>query len=159
MKRLIKADLAGVLNMVPTYFPVPEACVKMEIARLSREEQADFLFLARREKCWLFDIPSVYTPDSYANLAWTYAKHLPKLPVAVLYLHVDKIVEGRPWGSVTLLDYQVTLEDVDQFAPLPLAQRERHIWLLVRRWLRDPRHCSLLEVMEYLKKRGENPWM
>ena len=61
MKRLIKADLAGVLNMVPTYFPVPEACVKMEIARLSREEQADFLFLARREKCWLFDIPSVYT--------------------------------------------------------------------------------------------------
>lgn len=158
MKRLIKADLAGVLSMVPTYFPVPEACVKMDIARLSREEQTDFLFLARREKCWLFDFPSVYTPDSYANLTWTYAKLLPKLPVAVLYLHVDKIVEGRPWGSVTLLDYRVTLEDVERFSPLPPAQRERHIRLLTRRWLRDPRHCSLLDVMEYLKKRGENPW-
>ena len=159
MKRQIKADLAGVLSMVPTYFPVPEACVKMDIARLSREEQADFLFLARREKCWLFDIPSVYTPDNYANLTWTYAKLLPNLPIAVLYIHVDKNVEGRPWGSVTLLDYRAVLEDVEQFSPLPQAQRLRHIRLLTRRWLRDPQHCSLLEVMEYLKERGETPWM
>ena len=158
MKRLIKADLTGVLSMVPTYFPVPEACVKMDIARLCREEQADFLFLARREKCWLFDFPSVYTPDSYANLSWTYTKLLPHLPVAALYLHIDKVAEGRPWGSVTLLDYRTTLEDVERFSPLTTAQRERHIRLLIRRWLRNPQYCSYLEVMEYLKERGEQPW-
>ena len=159
MKRLIKADLAGILSLIPVYFPVPESSVKMDIARLSREEQADFLFLARRDKCWLFDIPSVYTPDSYANLSWTYAKCLPHLPVAAIYLHTDRIMEGRPWGSVTLLDYRTVLEDVERFSPLPQAQRERHIRLMVRRWLRNPQYCSCLEVVEYLKERGEQPWM
>ena len=158
MKRLIKADLTSVLSMVSAYFPVPEACVKMDIARLSREEQADYLFLARREKCWLFDFPSVYTPGSYANLSWTYAKLLPHLPVAALYLHTDKIMEGRPWGSVTLLDYRATLEDMERFSSLSPTQRERHIRLLIRRLCRNPQYCSYLEVMEYLKKRGEQPW-
>lgn len=130
----------------------------MDIARLSREEQAGFLFLVRREKCWLFDPPSIYVPDSYACLTWTYAKSLPHLPVAALYLHVDKIAEGRPWGSVTLLDYGAVLEDVERFSTLPPAQRERHIRLLTRRWRQDPQHCSLLEVVEFLKERGENPW-
>lgn len=145
--------------MVPAYFPVPETCVELDIARLSRGEQTDYLFLVRREKSWLFDFPSVYTPDSYANLTWTCAKHFPHIPAAALFLHAERFVEGRPWGSVTILDYRATVEDVERFSPLTAAQRERHIRLLIRRWLRDPRHCSVREVVEYLKGKGGIQWM
>ena len=62
MKRLIKADLAGILKLAA------EKNDEIETARLLRCEQADFFFLARQGKSWLFDLPSVYTQGSTANL-------------------------------------------------------------------------------------------
>ena len=151
MKRLIKADLGAVLKLAPTYFPVSEKSIELDVAHLNRCDQTDHLFLVRREKSWLFDYGSVYTPDSYANLTWTYGKLAPYLPAAALALHVDQIIEGRPWGSVTILNYQNSIADVEQFSQLPLAQRERHIRLLVRHYTRHPQYCSIREMIEYLK--------
>lgn len=91
------------------------------------------------------------SPDSYANLTWTYGKLAPYLPAAALALHVDQIIEGRPWGSITVLNYQNSIADVEQFSQFPLAQRERHIRLMVRRYTRTARYCSVREVIEYLK--------
>lgn len=130
---------------------------EIETARLLRCEQADFFFLARQGKSWLFDLPSVYTQGSPANLVWIYGKCFPHTPVTAMFLHVDKAVEGIPWGSVTILNYRDSVADVEMFSTLPQAQRERHIRLLIRRYLRSPRHCSMLEVIHYLK-RGENQW-
>lgn len=151
MKKLMKADLIEILNLIPVYLPVTAEHIDLDIARLVRSGETDYLFLARRDKCWLFDLPSVYTPDSYANLAWTYGRVTPHVPVAVLFLHVDKMVEGRPWGSVTLLDYAEAAQDVEIFSPLTQAQRERHIRLIVKRYLRNTRYCTILDVIQYLK--------
>ena len=156
MQKLMNADLTDILNLIPVYLPVTAEHIEPDIAKLGRGEYSDYLFLARREKCWLFDLPSVYTPDSYENLAWTYGTVTPHIPVAALFLHVDKTVEGRPWGSVTLLDYAETVQDVAVFSSLPQAQRERHIRLITKRYLRNVRYCTILDVMQYLKRDEQN---
>ena len=75
-------------------------------------------------------------------------------PVVALYLHTDKAVERLPWGSVTLLDHQTTVEDVRIFSALPESQRERHIRLIVKRYQRRVTYCSMLEAIQYLKREG-----
>ena len=95
----------------------------------------------------------------YANLCWTAYRAVPGGPVIALLLHVDKSVGGLPWGSVTILNYRASVEDVEIFAPLPQAQRERHIRLILRRYLHNPRYCCVREVIEYLKTGGESQWM
>lgn len=151
MKKLIKADLTGVLKLVPVYQAVTETSVEQALAELYRCEQSDYLFWSRREKCRLFDLPSVYTPDSYANLTWTYGTLTPRTPVTALYLHITNTVEGRPWGSVTLLDYPTTAQDVEIFSALPEPERARHIELIRKRCTRNVRYCTILEVIQYLK--------
>ena len=110
----------------------------MSLSKLCRQEFSDYLFLARRGWCGLF---------------------VPGGPVIALLLHVDKSVGGLPWGSVTILNYRASVEDVEIFAPLPQAQRERHIRLILRRYLHNPRYCCVREVIEYLKTGGESQWM
>ncbi|WP_352416761.1 hypothetical protein [Oscillibacter ruminantium] len=151
MKKLIKADLTEILRLVSQYQPVNSGSIETDIAALSRCAHTDYLFLTRREKSWLFDLPAVYTQDSYENLSWLYGAMTPDVPVIALLLHVDKTVEGRPWGSVTLLDYPATAQDVETFAPLPEPERERHIQRITKRYTHHVRYCSLLEVIQYLK--------
>lgn len=155
MKRLIKADLTGIVELLPVYWT--PASVEQTLDRLRRG--GDFLFLARRGRGWLSDFPTVYTPGTEENRIWTYGIAFPHIPVTALFLHVDNSIEGRPWGSVTILDYPATVTDIETFSPLPQAQRERHIRLMIRRYLRNPRYCCLLEVIQYLKSGGECQWM
>lgn len=123
----------------------------MSIARLCRQEYTDFLFLARTPWCWLFDLPTVYDSGTYANLCALAYQGVPGGPVIALFLHIDKTVEGLPWGSVTLLDYPTAAQDVGIFSELPPPQREQHIRLMVRRYTRNARYCSVREVIGYLK--------
>ena len=84
----------------------------MSLSKLCRQEFSDYLFLARRGWCGLFDFPAIYEKDSYANLCWTAYRAVPGGPVIALFLHIDKTVEGLPWGSVTLLDYPTAAQNV-----------------------------------------------
>lgn len=151
MKKLIRADLSAILSLLPAYQPVEASDLELDLIKLQRGGQADYLFLARREKCWLFDPPRVYEPGSYENLCWRACQDRAGWPVLALFLHVEKIVDGRPRGSVTLLDYLETAHDVEQYSKLPAPQRERHWKLLVRRYLQKVQYCSILEVIQYLK--------
>lgn len=155
MKRLIKADLTGIVELLPVYWT--PASVEQALDLLRRG--GDFLFLARRGRGWLSDFLTVYTQGSEENRIWTYGIAFPHISVAPLFLHVDESIEGRPWGSVTILDYPAAVRDIETFSPLSQAQRERHIRLMIRRYLRNPCYCCLLEVMEYLKSGGESQWM
>lgn len=136
---------------MPQYQPVNSGSIESDIAALFRCAHTDYLFLARREKSGLFDLPAVYTEGSYENLSWLYDTTTPDVPVIALLLHVDKAVEGQPWGSVTLLDYPATARDVEIFAPLPEPERARHIQRITKRCTHHARYCSLLEVIQYLK--------
>lgn len=136
---------------MPIYQPVEEKYVEKVLKDLARCEQADYLFLSRREKCHLFTLPAVYTPDSYENLTWTYGTTTPLIPVTALFLHVIKTVESRPWGSVTLLDYTATAQDVETVSALTEPERERHIQLIRKRFTRNVRYCTILAVIQYLK--------
>ena len=82
---------------------------------------------------------------------WLAFRGMAMWPVVALFLHVDRVAEGRPWGSVTLLDYQAVAKDIATFSPLPQAQRERHIKLLVKRYTQRPGLCSMLDMIHYLK--------
>lgn len=153
MKKLIKADLADILQLVSAYLPVRETSVKAAQDELCRCGHSDYLFFARRDKCFLLSLPAVYTPGSYENLCWTYGTLTPCVPVVALFLHIAKTVENRPWGSVTLLDYPAVAQDVETFSALPEPERTEHIRLIQRRCTRSARYCTILEVIEYLKKR------
>ena len=134
--------------------------VEREVAELQRFRHTDYLFLAWNGRCRLSTLPAVYEPDTPANLDWLAYRGVTPWPVVALYLHTDKAVERLPWGSVTLLDHQTTVEDVRIFSPLPESQRERHIRLLSKRYANHTCYCSMLEVIQYLKTgRGESQWM
>ena len=76
----------------------------LDVRKLARCEASDYLFLARREKSYLFPIEDVYVPDSYAYLCWTAYTLLPDVPVDAFYLHVEG-TDLRPRGPVVLLPY------------------------------------------------------
>ena len=151
MKRLIKADLAAILRLAGEYRFLAADRLELSIGRLCRQEYTDFLFLARTPWCWLFDLSAVYDSGTYANLCALAYQGVPGGPVIALFLHIDKTVEGLPWGSVSLLDYPTAAQNVGAFSELSPPQRERHIRLTVRRYTRNARHCSIREVIEYLK--------
>lgn len=136
---------------MPSYQPVPAERIETHIATLTQARAGDFLFLARREKSFLFTLPAVYTADSYENLTWTYGLSSPHVPVVALFLRIFKVMETHPIGSVTLLDYPATARDVEVFAPLPTLQKERHIQLITKRCTKQTSYCSLVELMQFLK--------
>ena len=151
MKKLLHADLIAILGMIPLYQPTEARDLELDLLKLQQGGAADYLFLARRERSWLFDLPRVYEPGSYENLCWLSFQDRTEWPVLALFLHVEKFVDGRPWGSVTLLDYLASAHDVAVFSALTGPQRERHLKLLVKRYLQKVRYCSILEVIQYLK--------
>jgi len=151
MKKLIKADLTGILELVPVYQPVEPARIERDIERLQRHEAEDYLFLVRRGLCRLSTLPAAYDEHDPAHTDWMAFRGMSIWPIAALFLHVDSTVEGRPWGSVTLLDYQAAAKDIATFSPLSQAQRERHIKLLVKRYTQRPGLCSMLDLIHYLK--------
>lgn len=157
MKKLINTDLIGILSLIPTYLPVPTESIELDIQKLERLEETDYLFLARRERSWLFDLPRVYTSGTYENLTWTSGLELPRFPVVAMLLHVEEVAGERPKGSVVLLDYRDMAENVAIFSPLPKPQRERHIKRFLKRCAQVP-YCSMMELIEFLKKGGETKW-
>jgi len=68
------------------------------------------------------------------------------------------MIEGQPWGSVTILDYQTALEDIEASVPLSHDQREQHIRQMTRRYLRNPQYGSTQEIIQHLRRAGENQW-
>ena len=52
--------------------------------KLERCEAADYLFLVRREKSYLFPVVEVYVPEQYAYLCWTAYTLFTDMPVDAL---------------------------------------------------------------------------
>ena len=80
MKRLIKADLTAILRLAGECQPIEADRLDMSLSKLCRQEFSDYLFLARRGWCGLFDFPAIYEKDSYANLCWTAYRAVPGGP-------------------------------------------------------------------------------
>lgn len=72
MLQIVKADLTGILALFADYRPqlAPDS-LALDIRKLERQEDKDYLFLSRREKSYLFPVEDVYLAESYANLCWT----------------------------------------------------------------------------------------
>lgn len=151
MKKLLHADLTAILGLIPLYQPTEAGSIELDLLKLQQGGAADYLFLARRERSWLFDPSRVYEPGSYENLCWLAFQDRAGWPVLALFLHVEKFVGGRPWGSVTLLDYREAARDAETFSALAGPQRERHLKLMRKRYLQKVQYCSILEVIQYLK--------
>ncbi len=151
MKKLIKADLTAILELVPVYQPVEFDRVEREIAKLRRCEAEDYLFLSRRGLCRLSTLAAAYDSADTANTDWLAFRGMGLWPIVALFLHVDQATGGQPWGSVTLLDYQAAAKDIDTFSKLPDKQRDRHVARIAKRYAGLTRYCSILEVIQYLK--------
>ena len=159
MQKLIKTDLTGVLRMAGIYQPVNRGDVDRSVSALLRQPLTDSLFLSRRRRCRLSGLAAVYEPDTPDNLDWLACLGRAARPVIALYLHTDRIKDGAPWGSVTLLNSRNAAEDVRAVSALPEGQRALQIRRLIDRYQNHVRYCSVLEVIQYLKTGGESQWM
>ena len=149
---LIKADLTGILTLFAEYRPqLDRASLALDIRKLERAEDRDYLFLARREKCYLFPISQVYRAESYAYLCWTAYTLLASVPVDAMYLHVSRVVHGHPFGTVTLLDYGASAKDVLQFAAPSGQETAAHIRQVVKHYRRR-RIGSTMDFIRQLNK-------
>ena len=69
MLQIVKADLTGILALFADYRPqLDPDSLALDIRKLERQEDKDYLFLSRREKSDLFPVEDVYLAESYANL-------------------------------------------------------------------------------------------
>ena len=158
--QLIKADLTGVLTLFAEYRPqLHRSCLEGDIRRLKRCEDRDYLFLARREKSYLFPVSEVYTADSYAALCWTGYINRPGTHVDALYLHITRTANNWPFGSVTVLDYKAAAKSVVQCSALSEQEKQVHIQQTLKSYRNETRLCSVNEFIEYLIKDGETKWM
>ncbi len=157
MLQLIKADLSGILGLVADYRPQldPES-LAMDIRRLERRENQDYLFLARREKSYLFPLADVYLEESYAYLCWTAYRLFPGPHVDALYLHVTHAVHGRPYGLVTVLDYDQAARDAEKFAAYSRNEAAAHVRHIAKHYRTHVRIGSTLDFIKYLEKAGES---
>ena len=84
MKKLIKADLSGILRLAGAYQAVEALDVEREVAELQRSRHTDYFFLARNGRCRLSTLPAVYEPDTPANLDWLACQGVAPWPVVAL---------------------------------------------------------------------------
>lgn len=154
---MIKQDLAGFLRLIGEYRPALDAdSLALDICKLERCEAADYLFLVRREKSYLFPVEDVYEPESYAYLCWTAYTLLPDVPVDAVYLHVSDTAVG-PSGSVVLLDYAESAADVMRTADFTPEQRAAHVRRRMRHWQECAKLCTLAGMTAAMGG-GEPEW-
>lgn len=128
----------------------------LDIRKLMRCEAADYLFLVRREKSYLFPVEEVYEPDSYAFLCWTAYTLLPDVPVDAFYPHVSDTDMG-PSGSVVLLDYAESAADAMGAAEFAPEQRNAHVRRRVQHWQERVQLCTIAEMAAAVGG-GEPEW-
>ncbi len=156
MLQLIKADLIGILTLFAEYRPqLDRNSLEVDIRTLERSEDRDFLFLARREKCYLFPISQVYQLDSYAYLCWTAYLNRDYLRVDALYLHRTDTVNGWPLGTVTVLDYTASARDVERFAMPTEQSAAPHIQRIIEHYRYHARIGSTLDFISAVKNTVE----
>ena len=149
MLQIVKADLTGILALFADYRPqLDPDSLALDLRKLERQEDRDYLFLARREKSYLFSVEDVYLAGSYANLCWTAYLGFHGPHVDALYLHTSRAVHGHPFGSVTVLDYAASAQDAERFA----ARTRREAAPYVRRVVRHYRtHVQIGSTLDFIK--------
>ena len=149
MLQIVKADLTGILALLADYRPqLDPDSLALDIRKLERQEDRDYLFLARREKSYLFPVGDVYLAESYANLCWTAYLGFPGPHVNALYFHVSRTVHGHPLGSVTVLDYAASAQDAERFAARTRREAAPH----ARRVIKHCRtHVQIGSTFDFIK--------
>ena len=156
MLQLIKADLSGTLTLFADYRPqLASDSLLLDIEKLERMEDRDYLFLVRREKSYLFPVSDVYLAESYAYLCWTAYRLFFEPKVDALYLHISSVTQDRPFGIVTVLDYDASARDVEKFAVGSQKKAAAHIRRLLRHYRTHVQIGSTMDFIKYLRKAGE----
>ena len=153
MLQIVKADLTGILALFADYRPqLDPDSLALDIRKLERQEDRDYLFLARREKSYLFPVEDVYLAESYANLCWTAYLGFPGPHVDALYLHVSRAVHGQPFGLITVLDYAASAQDAERFAARTRREAAPHARRMVRHYRTHVQIGSTFDFIKILRE-------
>ena len=166
MLQSVKADLTGILTLFADYRPqLDPDSLALDIRKLERQESRDYLFLARREKSYLFPVEDIYLAESYlfpvediylaenyANLCWTAYLDFPGPRVDALYLHISRTIHGHPFGLATVLDYAASARDVEQFAARTRRETAAHVRWIIRHYRTHARIGSTLDFISSLQE-------
>ena len=153
MLQSVKADLTGILTLFADYRPqLDPDSLALDIRKLERQESRDYLFLARREKSYLFPVEDIYLAESYANLCWTAYLDFPGPRVDALYLPISRTIHGHPFGLATVLDYAASARDVEQFAARTRRETAAHVRWIIRRYRTHAHIGSTLDFINHLQE-------
>ena len=152
MLQIVKADLTGILALFADYRPqLDPDSLALDIRKLERQEDRNHLFLARREKTYLFPVEDIYLVGSCANL-WTAYLGFPGPHVDALYFHISRAVHGHPFGSVTVLDYAASAQDAERFSARTRREAAPHVRRVVRHYRTHVQIGSTLDFIKILRE-------
>ena len=153
MLQSVKADLTGILTLFADYRPqLDPDSLALDIRKLERQENRDSLFLARREKSYLFPVENIYLAESYANLCWTAYMGFPGPKVDALYFHISRTTHGHPFGFAAVLNYAASARDVEQFAARTRRVTTAHVRWIIRRYRTHAHIGSTLDFINHLQE-------
>lgn len=153
MLQIVKADLTGILALFADYRPqLDPDSLALDIRKLERQADRDYLFLARREKSYLFPVSEVYLAESYAHLCWTAYLGFPGPHVDALYLHISRAIHGHPFGAVTVLDYAASAQDAERLAARTRREAALHVRQVVRHYLTHVQIGSTFDFIKILRE-------
>ena len=139
------------MKLAASYQYVPAKSVDPDIKRLERMKYSNYIFLVRRGESWLCTPYRVYTKNSFANLTVTYGALTPWVPSVPLFFHVEDSVDGCPIGSVTMLDFQSLVCDIEAVEELPPPARQRHVKRFINRCTKNAKYSNYYDLIQFLK--------
>ena len=77
----------------------------------SKEAGSDLLWLVRKYGTWLFTAESVFTKNSFANVAWKYYEKYAS-EVSVYSIHINGIANGVIMADIEEIDYTAQLKEL-----------------------------------------------
>lgn len=156
MLKIMDTDLVEALETLAARRPeLDRRALALELHRLKEGDSRHYLFLARREKCFLFPLAEVYQEGSYANLSVLSPCGQSDGKSDALLLQPKRAPKTRPRGNLTVLHYPDVAMDVEVFSLLTCQlDKEDHLRAFLRSCGREAKPGKWSDYLRHLSVGG-----
>ncbi|MCI6362893.1 hypothetical protein [Intestinimonas butyriciproducens] len=160
MLKIVDTDLVEALEALAARRPsLDRRDLALDLHRLKKGDSHHYLFLARREKTFLFPLSEVFQEGSYANLSFLSPLGQVHRRPDVLLLQPKQAPKTRPRGNLTVLNYPDVAMDVEVFSLLTCRlDKETHLRAFLRSCRREAKPGKWSDYLRHLSIEGVEPY-
>lgn len=144
------------LSLMAAYHPEAASSIEAQTGKLTMQDTRDYLLLLRNGQCRICAYADVFQPDSPEGAFWMEEPGDPAT-VRALHLHLTRRARDSPDGSVTVLDYAVMRDKVENISSMPYEKRQAAVNSAVHYSLTHTQFCSTADFIGWLKG-GDGIW-